>query len=134
MTKRSKLLAGAFLALVGSCASAHAPTCANGPGGFEGWKREFAAEAQAKGVGANAIQALMGTTYAQATINADRGLRSFKLSLEEFMRKCASAAIVAQGRGMKQKNAALFASIEQRYGVPAGPLIAIWGMESAFGT
>ena len=31
-------------------------------------------------------------------------------------------------------NAALFASIEQRYGVPAGPLIAIWGMESAFGS
>ena len=120
--------------LAGAGLHAHAATCGNGPGGFEAWKREFAAEAQAKGVGGNAISALMGTTYAQATINADRGLRSFKLSLEEFMRKRGSAAIVAQGRGMKQRNAALFASIEQRYGVPAGPLIAIWGMESAFGS
>ncbi len=40
---------------------------------------------------------------------------------------------MAQGRKLKQSNAALFASIEQRYGVPAGPLIAIWGMETAFG-
>jgi len=28
----------------------------------------------------------------------------------------------------------LLASIEQRYGVPAGPLIAIWGMETGFGS
>ena len=76
----------------------------------------------------------MGTNYAQATINADRSLHSFKLSLDQFMVKRGSAAIVARGRGMKQKNAALFASIEQRYGVPAGPLIAIWGMESGFGS
>ena len=40
----------------------------------------------------------MGTNYAQATINADRSLHSFKLSLDEFMRKRGSAAIVARGR------------------------------------
>jgi membrane-bound lytic murein transglycosylase B len=34
---------------------------------------------------------------------------------------------------MKKQNAALFAKIEQRYGVPAGPLLAIWGMETGFG-
>ena len=28
----------------------------------------------------------------------------------------------------------MFASIEQRYGVPPGPLIAIWGMETGFGS
>src|SRR4029077_699633 len=40
----------------------------------------------------------------------------------------------ARGRKLKQTHAALFASIEQRYGVPPGPLIAIWGMETAFGS
>ena len=68
-----------------------------------------------------ALSALMAASYAQATINADRSLHSFKLSLDQFMVKRGAAAIVARGRGMKQKNAALFASIEQRYGVPAGP-------------
>src|SRR5580692_2256493 len=113
---------------------AHAAPCGNGPAGFEAWKQEFAQQARAKGVGAAGVTALLATNYAQATVNADRSLHSFKLSLDQFMVKRGSAAIVARGRGMKQRNAALFASIEQRYGVPAGPLIAIWGMESAFGS
>src|SRR6202035_4541592 len=29
---------------------------------------------------------------------------------------------------------AMFANIQQRYGVPPGPLLAIWGMETGFGT
>src|SRR6202789_2640703 len=137
MMKCKQLTMSAFLtAAMLACLTppAHAAQCGNGPGGFEAWKQEFAAEARAKGVGANALSALMAANYGQATINADRSLHSFKRSLDQFMVKRGAAAVVARGRGMKQKNAALFASIEQRYGVPAGPLIAIWGMESAFGS
>src|ERR1700742_5253724 len=112
---------------------AHAAQCGNGPGGFEAWKQQFAAEARAKGVGANAVSALLAANYAQATINADRSLHSFKLSLDQFMVKRGSAAIVARGRSLRQSQAAMFASIQQRYGVPPGPLLAIWGMESGFG-
>ena len=43
------------------------------------------------------------------------------------------ATIVARGRSLKQSQAAMFASIQQRYGVPPGPLLAIWGMETGFG-
>src|ERR1700758_804704 len=136
MTMTSRLTAAfSALAVLASLSSpAGAAQCGNGPGGFEAWKQQFAGEARAKGVGAAGISALMGTNYAQATINADRSLHSFKLSLDQFMVKRGAAAIVARGRSMKQRNAALFASIEQRYGVPAGPLIAIWGMETGFGS
>jgi membrane-bound lytic murein transglycosylase B len=120
--------------LAGLATQANAAQCGNGPGGFEAWKQQFAGEARAKGVGATGVSALTAANYAQATINADRSLHSFKLSLDQFMVKRGAAAIVARGRSMKQRNAALFASIEQRYGVPAGPLIAIWGMETAFGS
>ena len=75
----------------------------------------------------------MGTPYATATIAADRGQRSFRLSLDQFLAKRGGSAIVARGRALKRSNAALFASIEQRYGVPPGPLLAIWGMETGFG-
>ncbi|MCS3450478.1 MULTISPECIES: lytic murein transglycosylase [Bradyrhizobium] len=115
-------------------AEANAAQCGNGPGGFEAWKQQFSGEASAKGIGATAIAALMQTHYASATIAADRGQRSFGLSLEQFMAKRGSATIVARGRSLKQSQAALFASIQQRYGVPPGPLIAIWGMESGFGS
>ena len=131
-------LASATLAvlavLIGLAPGAQAAQCGSGPGGFEAWKREFAAEAQAKGIGGAGIAALQQTNYASATIAADRSPHSFKLSLDQFMVKRGAAAIVARGRSMKQRNAALFASIEQRYGVPAGPLIAIWGMETGFGS
>ena len=111
-----------------------AAQCGNGPGAFEAWKQQFAGEARAKGVGGAGIAALQQTTYASATIAADRSLHSFKLSLDQFLAKRGAPAIVSRGRAMKQRNAALFASIEQRYGVPAGPLIAIWGMETGFGS
>src|SRR6185503_7725850 len=115
-------------------APALAASCGNTAAGFEGWKQAFAGEARAKGVGASGIAALMGTSYATATINADRGMKSFRLSLDEFLVKRGANAIVSRGRALKQTHAALFASIEQRYGVPPGPLLAIWGMETAFGT
>jgi membrane-bound lytic murein transglycosylase B len=137
MIKRRELAIAAFAAwaaLAGLVPNAQAAQCGSGPGGFEAWKREFSGEAQAKGISGTGIAALQQTNYASATIAADRGLRSFKLSLDQFMVKRGAAAIVARGRAMKQRNAALFASIEQRYGVPAGPLIAIWGMETGFGS
>ena len=136
MTK-SKQLAAAFTTLamlVGVGTTAYAAQCGNGPGGFEAWKQQFAGEARAKGIGANGVSALMGANYAQATINADRGQRSFRLSLDAFLVKRGSAAIVARGRSLKQSQAAMFANIQSRYGVPPGPLIAIWGMETGFGS
>jgi membrane-bound lytic murein transglycosylase B len=76
----------------------------------------------------------MATSYSTGTIRADRGQKSFKLSLDQFMAKRGGPAIASQGRSRKAQNAALFANLEKRYGVPAGPLIAIWGMETAFGS
>ncbi|TYO64731.1 lytic murein transglycosylase [Bradyrhizobium hipponense] len=123
------------MALLGCLASsAEAAQCGSSPAGFEGWKREFSAEAQAKGIGPTALAALMQANYASATIAADRGQRSFSLSLDQFLAKRGATTIVARGRSLKQSQAALFASIQQRYGVPPGPLIAIWGMETGFGS
>jgi membrane-bound lytic murein transglycosylase B len=137
MTERKKFFAATFAALAISASltpHAHAATCGSSAAGYEGWKQQFAGEARAKGIGANTIQALMATNYAQATINADRGQRSFNLSLDAFLAKRGGAAIVAKGRQLKVSQGALFASIQQRYGVPPGPLIAIWGMETGFGS
>lgn len=125
---------GATALLLFLMPSAHAAQCGNGPGGFEAWKRELSAEAQGKGIGQTAISALMQTNYASATIAADRSQHSFSLSLEQFLAKRGASTIVARGRSLKQSQAAMFASIEQRYGVPPGPLIAIWGMETGFGS
>jgi membrane-bound lytic murein transglycosylase B len=137
MTKGSRLAMATLLALAmlaPLAPGARAAQCGSGPGGFEAWKGEFAREAGAKGIGATAVAALMQTHYAGATIAADRGQRSFGLSLDQFLAKRGGPAIVSRGRSLKHSQGALFASIQQRYGVPPGPLIAIWGMETGFGS
>lgn len=129
-------LVAAGLSLAGlslTVSPAQAAQCGSTSAGFEAWKQSFAAEARAQGYGPKAIDALLGANYAQATINADRGLKSFHLPLDQFLQKRGGNIIVARGRKLKAANAALFAEIEQRYGVPAGPLLAIWGMETGFG-
>src|SRR6202051_1942587 len=136
MTQSKRLTTISFLTLAMlSCLSpcADAAQCGSGPGGFESWKQQFAGEARAKGISAATVSALMATNYAQATINGDRGQRSFSLSLDQFLAKRGASTIVARGRSLKQSQAAMFASIQARYGVPPGPLIAIWGMEAGVG-
>ena len=44
-----------------------------------------------------------------------------------------SATIVSQGRALKTRNARFYDALERSYGVPAGVLIAIHGMETGFG-
>jgi membrane-bound lytic murein transglycosylase B len=116
-----------------SAAPGLAASCGNTSAGFEAWKKEFAVEAKANGVTGRGLKALLGTTYATATIRADRNQKSFKYSLPKFMQVRGASAIVAQGRRQLAANRALFAKLEKQYGVPPGPLIAIWGMETAFG-
>jgi membrane-bound lytic murein transglycosylase B len=137
MIKGREITTAAFTVLaVLAClgAKADAAQCGSTAAGFEAWKRQFAEEARTKGVGGSSAAALMQTNYATATIAADRGQRSFSLSLDQFLAKRGASSIVARGRALKQSHAALFASIQQRYGVPPGPLLAIWGMETAFGS
>ena len=129
----SKTLAAAAISLVMCTATAQAAKCGNTGAGFEAWKDAFADEARANGVGSKGLKALAGTSYSNATIKADRNQKSFKLSLDQFLEKRGPSTIVSQGRKLKAANAKLFAQLEKRYGVPPGPLIAIWGMETAFG-
>lgn len=114
-------------------ASAGFAGCGNTGAGFEAWKVQFAQEARQAGVGQRGLQALAGARYATRTIAADRNQKSFRYSLEKFMEIRGSATIVAQGRKRKARNAEFYNWIERSYGVPAGVLIAIHGMETAFG-
>jgi lytic murein transglycosylase len=129
-------LTGFLVTIAGFLAAANAAEaakCGRTGANFETWKASFSAEARQNGVKPKAIAALMDTSYSAATIRADRGQHSFRLSLAAFMAKRGAPAIVARGRVLKKSNGALFASIERRYGVPPGPLLAIWGMETGFG-
>ena len=110
-----------------------AAPCGDGASGFEDWKSVMAKEAKAEGVGAVGRAALLETSYSKATISADRNQKSFKYTLTKFLAVRGADAIVAQGRKRLAKSRDFYAGLEQSYGVPAGVLIAIHGMETGFG-
>jgi membrane-bound lytic murein transglycosylase B len=112
---------------------AAAAPCSDTGGQYEAWKPAMAAEAEAAGVGRKGIEALMATSYSQATIGADRNQKSFRFSLEKFLEVRGANTIVSQGRKRKAQNPDFYAALERQYGVPAGVLIAIHGMETGFG-
>lgn len=123
---------GVFLWLAGA-GMAGAASCGNNGSGFETWKASFAAQAKKAGVGNRGLQALAQSQYASRTIAADRNQKSFRYSLSKFMQVRGADTIVAQGRRRKASNPNFYAALERQYGVPAGVLIAIHGMETGFG-
>ncbi len=124
----------ALLCALSFCAGgAQALTCGNTGSGFDAWKSEFAAYAKQQGVTHRGLQALSQAQYATRTISADRNQKSFRLSLDRFMELRGSSTIVAQGKRRKARSPEFYAALERQYGVPAGVLIAIHGMETGFG-
>ncbi|RVC59399.1 murein transglycosylase [Mesorhizobium sp. M4B.F.Ca.ET.088.02.2.1] len=132
---KGKIFAAAVMAVLALATGAQAAgSCGKNSAGFEAWKQDFAAQAQAEGVGSRGLSALAGATYATRTISADRAIhKAFSGSVEDFMKRRGGAAIISKGRSLKKSNAALFDKIESTYGVPPGVLLAIWGMETGFG-
>ena len=133
MSKKIEFAAAIVGAVMLADSSVFAATCGNSGGGFETWKAEMVEEAAAAGVGKRGIAALMGASYATKTIAADRNQKSFKYSLEKFLKLRGADTIIAQGRKRKAQSADFYASLEARYGVPAGVVLAIHGMETGFG-
>ncbi len=128
-------LAFAAIAFVAWQTPALSAECGNDASGFPAWVANFKVEAAARGISQRTLkEALDGVSYATKTISLDRNQKSFKLSFEQFMQKRGASTIISKGRTLKKQNAALFKKIEAKYGVPAGPLLAIWGMETAFGS
>jgi membrane-bound lytic murein transglycosylase B len=115
--------------------SALSAPCGDTANGFSAWKAAFASEAASAGVGAAGLQALANASYSQSTIKADRNQRGVRYALDDFIRIRLGSldSFATQAKRVKQQNAAFYANLETAYGVPAGILLAIHGMETGFG-
>ncbi len=132
---RGGIVAAALVLLALSGGAAQAASCGKTGAGFDAWKAEFAGEAKAAGVKGRGLSALAGAQYATATIKADRAVKkAFSGSVQDFMQRRGASTIISKGRSLKKSNAALFDKIERQYGVPPGVILAIWGMETGFGS
>ena len=133
MTATTILRRGWIAAAVMALATEAHAQCGNTSAGFDAWKAGFAQSAKRAGVKQRGLEALAQARYANGTIAADRNQKSFRFTLSKFMQVRGADTIVAQGRKRKARNPQFYAALERQYGVPAGVIIAIHGMETAFG-
>jgi lytic murein transglycosylase len=110
-----------------------APACQN-TGSFERWLEEFKQEAAASGISRGAITAAMnGVTFDPSVVRRDRGQGVFQQGFLQFSDRMTNQARYQNGLRKLKENAALFARIEQRFGVPPAVVAALWGLESDYG-
>lgn len=124
----------AVAALLLGAAPAYAASCGNDAAGFQAWLDEFKQEAVAQGISERAVSAsLDGVTYDRNTIQHDRGQGVFHQSFEQFSGRMVPPR-VKKGAALVRQNAGLLQRIEGQYGVPGPVLVAIWGLETDFGS
>ena len=128
-----RLLLTASIATLLLVAHANAATCG---GNFSAFLANMARDAQAAGVSRGVIDtAFAGLAVDGAVLAFDRRQRgTFRQSFEQYAATRVTAGRISGGRQRLQRHAALLARIEQQFGVPAQLLVAIWGLESDFGT
>ncbi|WMS43702.1 lytic murein transglycosylase [Acuticoccus sp. MNP-M23] len=128
-----RAIAAGFVTAVLATPVAAAP-CGNTSAGFNAWLAAFKQEAVAKGIRPSTVEsALAGVKYSSRVIGFDRNQKSFKLSFDQFWKRRVNDAMIRRGRKYIADNAAMMNRIEQRFGVPAGLVVAVWALESGFG-
>lgn len=113
------------------------PTLAAQCGGdFNTFLNSMAREAQARGISQAVINsAFAGVTRDQEVINFDHRQRgTFRKSFEEYVRTRVTAGRISGAKKRLQQHAALLSRIQQQTGVPPQIVVAIWGLETDFGT
>ncbi len=128
-------LAGAALLLGSLLASstAHAAPCRSS-GSYDAWLGALEREALTQGISQRTIAAAAPSlTYDQRIVNIDRGQRVFTQTFLQFSDRMAAAYRIQRGGALIKANAAVFARIEQQYGVPAPVIVSFWALESDFG-
>jgi lytic murein transglycosylase len=124
----------AFLLSLLLATPASAASCG---GDFSAFLAAMSREAAAQGVSRAVIeQAFAGVTHDPAVLAFDRRQRGMfhAKSFEEYSSTRVTAGRIKTARAMLTRHAALLSRIEQRFGVPPQVIVAIWGLESDFGS
>ena len=119
--------------MVVSVGTAAAATCRD-PAGFPAWLDKIKQEAAAQGISQRAIdEGLSGVAFDPQVVRRDHGQGVFRQSFEQFSQRMVPPRL-ARAKSLEKRYAPIFARIEQKYGVSAPILLAIWGLETDFGS
>ena len=102
--------------------------------GLQAWIAGFRGRALAAGISAATFdQAMAGVHFLPAVIERDRKQDEFTKTIWDYLDKAVSEDRIVAGQQALKVHGALLDQIEARYGVDKHVVLAIWGLESAYG-
>lgn len=126
----------ALLALVGAAALDVAAADASCRGGqsFSAWLNAFRSEAARAGISQRALSTLDSAKYDERVFRRDRAQPSLSQSFLDFADRVVTANRLSRGRTLLNQHASTLAAVERDTGVPGPVIVALWGMETDFGS
>jgi membrane-bound lytic murein transglycosylase B len=113
---------------------AHPMAAAAAPSGFDRWREHFRARALAKGISEATWTRVMGRIEPDMSVFRQmQDQPEFNEELWQYINRRVSDWRIIAGKEALRKNESLFARIEKDFGVERGTLLALWGVESAYG-
>ncbi|HEY2431850.1 MAG TPA: lytic murein transglycosylase [Vicinamibacterales bacterium] len=101
---------------------------------FAEWLDGVRAEAKSRGISDTTIaHALDGLEPLPIVVERDRSQAEIVETLDHYLQQHVSARVIATARTKLAGQAALLKTVQDRYGVPSGVIVAVWGLESNFG-
>src|SRR5258706_6935816 len=101
---------------------------------FQEWLAALRAEALTRGIGeATLDRALTGLEPVPVVVERDRTQAELIQTLDQYLAQRLSKKVVLTAQAMRRTHETVLAQVDEKYGVPPGILIAIWGLESNFG-
>jgi membrane-bound lytic murein transglycosylase B len=129
MPTRRLILASVFPAVLSAGAFASPAD------GFPGFLTGIKAEARRAGIRPATLErAFAGVSPNQKVLDRDRHQPEFTMTWTRYRGLVITDKRITDGRQAVAANRALFQQVERRYGVGAGVIAGIWGLESSFGT
>lgn len=102
---------------------------------FVGWIASFRDRALAKGISPATFDlAMRGAAYRPDVVAKDRNQAEFTRTVGDYLALAVSDRRMSEGQAALTTHAALLDRIEAAYGVEKAVVVAVWGMESSYGT
>ncbi|MES2584555.1 MAG: lytic murein transglycosylase [Pseudomonadota bacterium] len=102
---------------------------------FAQWVAAFSATARTAGITDTTLQlAFDNVRFVPRALDADKAQPEFTRTVWDYLDSAVSAQRINRGQDRLQQLHAQIEPIAQRYGVPPEVLVAIWGMESSYGS
>ena len=120
-------------AIVGAASSSEIKVAENAR--FDRWLKAFYGRARAQGISqATLSRAFRGVSYDPDVIKRDRNQSEFTKTIWQYLDSAASDTRVKNGGKALRQHRKTLERIEAHYGVEKEVVVAVWGLESSFGS